>query len=345
MEASERGVPAYVVPAAVGAACVALVACTLSALRLLALDAAPPRHLWDVYDQQLRLAKYVDLTHAIEPDVPLWRGFEQPAFAAAPESATQEPFTYARSGFVATAYALMTDQLGTHLDPPAHWNEFGATISDVPPTVSLRPLVVIDVTERPPGYHATVTDLMGWEASHSRIPEGAVVVFRSDWSRSWARYARKGKVPDVFPGVSLPALRFLHQNRSILMHGHEPLDVDMSSQLEGEAWLMHNNYMQLEGLTNLHLLPSAGALVSIGFARFQGGTGGLARVVAICPPSWPHGVTIMEMPGAPLPEYADPLRRDANGVLRPTPGATPTAYCADTSRGGGPLGCPLPHRQ
>jgi kynurenine formamidase len=54
----------------------------------------------------------------------------------------------------------------------------------------------------------------------------------------------------------------------------------MTASLEGEAWLMHNNYAQAEGVTNLWDVPEIGALVSIGFAKTEGGTGGYARYVA-----------------------------------------------------------------
>ena len=106
---------------------------------------------------------------------------------------------------------------------------------------------------------------------------------------------------------------------------------------------MHNNYMQIEGATNLHLLPPTGALLSIGFAKVRGGTGGYARIVAICPADHPHGVSIAEAPGAPLPEQAYPLRRDRKGVLTPAAGASPTEYCAPDATGS--LGCPLPARR
>lgn len=85
--------------------------------------------------------------------------------------------------------------------------------------------------------------------------------------------------------------------------------------------------MQAEGVANLHLVPEAGCLVSVGFAKPLGGTGGYARYVAVCPHDHPHGVSIDDMPGAPLPRQAHPLRRGADGVMRPTEGATPTAYC------------------
>jgi len=114
----------------------------------------------------------------------------------------------------------------------------------------------------------------------------------------------------------------------------------MTPSLEGEAWLMHHNYMQIEGATNLHLLPPSGALASIGFPKLQGGSGGYLRLVAICPPDWPYGTTIGEAPGAPLAAQPYPLRRNKDGVLAPDPSAQPTAYCATEDSSA--LGCPLP---
>ena len=31
--------------------------------------------LWGVYEQSLKGAKYIDLTHTITPSIPVWRGF------------------------------------------------------------------------------------------------------------------------------------------------------------------------------------------------------------------------------------------------------------------------------
>jgi len=172
-------------------------------------------------------------------------------------------------------------------------------------------------------------------------------MFRTDWSLHWDDYAKYG-LPLVYPGVMLDTLKILHLQRAILFHGHEPLDTDMTPSLEGEAWLMHNNFLQAEGVKNLHLVPEHGALVTIGFAKAQGGTGGLARFVAVCPPEWDGGATVWEQPGAPLPTQVAPLRRNAQGVLTPDPSATPTSYCSVEEEDGSttvaahPLGCPLP---
>merc|ERR1712151_772428 len=181
-----------------------------------------------------------------------------------------------------------------------------------------------------------VADVTDWEAKHGRVPDGSVVMFRSDWHKGWNSYMTEG-LPAEYPGVTLDTLKMLHNERNILFHGHEPLDTDMTPSLEGEAWLMHNNFAQAEGVANLDKVPATGCLISIGFPKLLGGTGGYARYIAICPPSAANGDTISEVSGAPLPTQSAPLRRDKDtNVLRPTEGAGPTAYCAEGSIA---LGC------
>ncbi|TJV17883.1 MAG: cyclase family protein, partial [Mesorhizobium sp.] len=44
-----------------------------------------------------------------------------------------------------------------------------------------------------------------------------------------------------------------------------------------------------------------------------------ARYIAIAPADWTEGVSVTETPGAPLSRQTAPLKRDENGVFRPTP--------------------------
>src|SRR6266576_3299378 len=249
--------------------------------------------LWKVYDSALKGARYVDLTHTITPSIPVWAGFGPSQFAPSINPSTGNPYTYKADGFEATRYTLATDQLGTQLDPPAHWAPEYASIDELPATFAVRPLVVISIVDqvkRDPGYQMQVSDVLAWEKLHGRIPVGSVVFIRSDWSKRWPdpKLAEETK----FPGVKLAALQFLHEQRHILFHGHEPLDTDTTPTLEGEAWLMHHGYAQAEGVANLDQVPEVGALVAIGFPKLKGGTGGYARYVAICPPSSKHGQRI-----------------------------------------------------
>lgn len=112
---------------------------------------------------------------------------------------------------------------------------------------------------------------------HGTIPEGSVVMIRSDWYKKWSDVARFNQKP--FPGITLDALKFLHLKRKILFHGHEPLDTDTTPTLEGEAWLLRNHYTQAEGVANLDRVPETGALVAIGFAKPEGGTGDLLVIL------------------------------------------------------------------
>ena len=77
--------------------------------------------LWGAFDRTLGSAKYIDLSHRLTPQIPVWKGFGPSVFEPAVDPATGQAYTYAQSGFEATAYHLSTDQFGTQLDPPAHW--------------------------------------------------------------------------------------------------------------------------------------------------------------------------------------------------------------------------------
>jgi kynurenine formamidase len=273
--------------------------------------------LWQVYEQALSKARYIDLTHDITPGIPVWKGFGPAKFTAAVDPKTGKPYIYAKDGFEATAYRLATDQFGTQLDPPAHWAPEYPGINELPATYAVRPLVVISIVpqvKKDPKYALQVSDIRAFEKKNGRIPQGSVVMVRSDWSKKWTENPAKAKAlaaDPTFPGVSLAALKFLHLERHILFHGHEPLDTDTTPTLEGEHWLMHRGYTQAEGVNNLGGIPETGCLVTIGYPKFKGGLGGYARYVAICPSSTAKGTRISGR-DAPLPKRGKTLHWNRN---------------------------------
>lgn len=265
--------------------------------------------LWQVWDHAFARARFVSLSHVLTPDAPVWNGF--PATTAFRQgtgrldaTSPYAPFTYEGTGLETTAYTFATDQFGTQLDPPAHWHQCFPAIDELPPTLALRKLAVISIVEQvkaDANHQLTVADVRAWERAHGTIPAGSVVMVRSDWSMRWPDAARVQPADGRFPGVTLDALKLLHLERRILLHGHEPLDTDSTPTLVAEDWLMNNGYMQAEGVANLDQVPATGALVAIGFPRLKGGTGGFASFTAICPPDWPHGTRPGEVAEAPLP--------------------------------------------
>jgi len=212
-------------------ASLALIAVICAVLLPCKSDAADDNSLWSVYEQALKGAKYVDLTHTITPNIPVRAGFADSTFAPAKAGADIEGFaksgevyTYAKHGFEATEYILRTAQLGTQLDPPAHWAPEYPAIDELPATYAMRPLVVISIVERlktNSNCALQVSDIEAWQKEHSRIPECSRCLRALRWSKAWPD--RKLATLKEFPGVGLDALKFLHEQRKILFHGHEPL--------------------------------------------------------------------------------------------------------------------------
>ena len=265
--------------------------------------------LWSVWDNAFARARFVSLSHVLTPDTPVWSGFPtttrfQQGTGRLDEKSPYAAFTYEKTGLETTAYTFATDQFGTQLDPPAHWHQCFPSIDELPATLALRKLAVISIAEKvaaDPNYHLTAADVHAWERANGAIPVGSVVMVRSDWSKRWPDAARIQPADKKFPGSTLDAIKLLHLERKILLHGHEPLDADSTPTLVVEDWLMNNGYMQAEGVANLDQVPATGALIAIGFPRLKGGTGGYASFTAICPPDWPYGARSGEVAEAPLP--------------------------------------------
>ena len=85
----------------------------------------------------------------------------------------------------------------------------------------------------------------------------------------------------------MEALKFLIEERNIAMNGHETLDTDASvlaaeaGDLACERYVLSQNKLQVEVLTNLDQVPPAGAIAVVAWLRIEGATGLPARVWAI----------------------------------------------------------------
>jgi kynurenine formamidase len=150
--------------------------------------AAAKVDLWKTYQRVFAKTRYISLSHVIAPRIPVWKGFGPSVFGPAVDPTTGSAYTYAKDGFEATSYELATDQLGTQLDPPAHWDPHYPAIDELPPTYSVRPLAVISIVRQVRAradYHLRLADVRAWERRHGRLPAGSVVMVRSDWSQRW----------------------------------------------------------------------------------------------------------------------------------------------------------------
>src|SRR6516164_2508970 len=131
--------------------------------------------------------KFVDLTHSFAPDTPVWSGFGQARMTPAADPKTREPYTIPKDGFRSTFYE-MVGQYGTHVDPPAHFAENGATMDAIPLKQMILPLIVLDNTPylgKDADHAFSLADLRTWERQHGRVPRGAFVALRTDMYKDW----------------------------------------------------------------------------------------------------------------------------------------------------------------
>ncbi|MFL6541775.1 MAG: cyclase family protein [Chthoniobacterales bacterium] len=254
-------------------------------------EAADEKSLKGVLDI-IATKKFVDLTHAFAPDIPHWPGF--------PPEKREAIYTYEKqpgmmgAGFFAEIYTHV-GQWGTHVDPPAHFVKGLRTVDQIEPKEMIMPLVCIDVHEecaKNPDYTLPVERLKKWEADHGKIPAGAFVAMRSDWSRRWpdgeAMQNKDGAGVAHFPGWTLPALKFLYEERKITASGHETTDTDSGiaaskDDASLETYVLSTNHYQIELLANLNAVPESGAIAVVTFPKPKGGSGFPARVFAIVP--------------------------------------------------------------
>ena len=227
---------------------------------------------------------FVDLTHSFGPETPVWSGFGQARMSPAADPATHEPYTIAKDGFRATYYE-MVGQYGTHVDPPAHFAENGATLDQIPLKQMILPLIVFDATPlltTDPNHAFSVDDIRQWERKHGRVPSGTFVALRTDMSKDFERDSERFK-RHPFPAWSLEAIKFLYEQRGVTATGHESLDADATDKMESETYLLQHGHYQIEVMANLDQVPASGALIVVTWPKVHNGLGFPARAFAILP--------------------------------------------------------------
>ena len=236
--------------------------------------------------------KFVDLTHAFAPGIPRWHGF--------PDEKRETLYWYEKGrgsrgeGFFAETFTLV-GQWGTHVDPPAHFIRGLRTVDQISLQEMVLPLVVIDVhveAAKDADYTLSLERVKKWEEDHGAIPSGAFVVMRTDWSKRWpdgaAMENKDAASVSHYPGWTMPALKYLYEERKVTASGHETTDTDpgiaaSKDDATLETYILSTNHYQIELLANLDQVPESGALVIVSFPKPKGGSGFPARVFAICP--------------------------------------------------------------
>jgi kynurenine formamidase len=189
------------------------------------------------------------------------------------------------------------EHTGTHFDAPVHWVS-GKDLPDnsvdrIPATQFIGAACVLDVTReaaRDADFLVTPGTIQEWEKKHGRIPSGAWVLLRTEWSRRHgADYINLKDDGPHAPGWTPAASEFLAKQRDVLGVGVETVGTDAGQAAKlvppfPNHFIMHGSgKFGLAGLCNLDQLPATGAVVIAAPLKIVGGSGSPLRVIAITP--------------------------------------------------------------
>lgn len=240
-------------------------------------------NLWNLLSE-IRRGRFVDLTHAFEPDIP-----------HAPDMPNEQRiklFSHEKDGFLAHLYTH-AGQWGTHVDPPVHYHADGRFQDEILVDEMILPMIVIDIQDRAnqnPDYELVLEDVIQWESRNGIVPPHSFVALRSGWSARWPdpvlMHNADAEGVYHFPGWGMSAMRYLCEERNITACGHETTDTDPGisvsrDQFLVESYLLGTGRYQIEMLASLDSVPEAGAIGVATFPKPKGGSGFPARVFAI----------------------------------------------------------------
>jgi kynurenine formamidase len=241
--------------------------------------------------QQLMNAKWIDLSHDFDEHTIYWPTNKPFSKDTSFYGFTEKGYFYA--SFIYTA----EEHGGTHFDAPLHFGENGKTVEQITLDQLMGPGVVIDVTEKALAdrdYLVSVADLEDWEAKFGKIPDGAIVLLHTGYSRFWpdpltytgTTLAGAEAVPFLhFPGISPEAAQWLVDNRKINAIGLDTPSIDygQSSEFLAHRILCAASLTIYENLTNLDQMPPSGSYVIALPMKIKGGSGAPLRIIALLP--------------------------------------------------------------
>jgi kynurenine formamidase/2-keto-3-deoxy-L-rhamnonate aldolase RhmA len=241
--------------------------------------------------------RVVDLTQTLKPSTPVIQ--LPPPFAPSDPFRISEISHYDERGPGWYWNNLsMGEHTGTHFDAPCHWvtgkdNTAGYT-DTIPVQRFVAPAVVIDCSKEAAADEKFVLEpahIAVWEGKHGRIPAGAWVLMRTDWSKrdDPARFLNMKEDGPHSPGPSAAAVKFLIEERNVNGWGVEAVGTDHGQAFAFEPafpahHLMHGaNKLGLASLTNLDQLPATGAVLVTPPLKIEKGSGSPLRVLALVP--------------------------------------------------------------
>lgn len=241
--------------------------------------------------------KVVDLTQPLGPDTPVI-GLP-PQFGSSP-GVTMEVISRFDDKGPAWYWNVLHlgEHTGTHFDAPVHWIT-GKDLPDnccdsIPVGRFVGPACVIDASKevaKNNDFLLMPEHVTAWESAHGRIPSGAWVLLRTDWSKRTdaAAFLNVGDDGPHSPGFHKTTSELLARDRDVLGVGVETVGTDAGQAGMFDPPFPNHTIMHgagkfgLASLRNLDQLPATGAVVIAAPLKIVEGSGSPLRVVALAP--------------------------------------------------------------
>jgi kynurenine formamidase len=233
--------------------------------------------------KEIKYSRAVNLSHTIEPGIPLWPG--DPPVVFHDEASIKKEGYYLRS-------FSMGEHSATHMNAASSFFEKGKSVDAYGVGELILPAVVIDARKKcslNPDYQLTVKDIKDWEKLNGEIRAGSLVIFFTGWKDKWddsAKFLGADAAGTLhFPGFGTDAARYLMDKRKASGLGIDTHGVDPASDsaFSVNMLVFEKDGIVLECLANLDKLPPVGATLIIGALKLKGGSGSPIAVTALIP--------------------------------------------------------------
>ena len=212
------------------------------------------------------MKRYIDLTHLIEEDMPVWPGTPQPEIG--------QPMTLGED--ICTVQSIRFNcHLGTHLDAPSHFIEDGITVHQISLETLIGKAIILDFTDKGKNGLITREDL---QRHQDRFDPGARVLIKTGWDKNF----RPVSFYEEFPCLTLEAAEYLAY-RKIRLLG---MDTPSPSPVEDPGQAIHKTLLGagivlLEAVKNLTLIHQDECELIVLPPLFKNFSGAPCRVLAM----------------------------------------------------------------
>jgi kynurenine formamidase len=229
--------------------------------------------------QTIRQAKLVDLSQAYEehmPNYPTHSKFYHNLWGS-----------YWHGDRALTYQLVMNEHNGTHVDAPAHFisdakPQAHVTIDQVRLTRLIGRGVRLDCRKFEEGDYISKNFVTRWEAEHSALDAGDIVLFNFGWDAHWGLRPENQRYLSDWPGVSMEAAEYLIE-KSVAALGVDTLSPDPPEALRKSPIhpvVLEKQVLIIENLCNLDQLPDFSLFLALPL-KIRAGSGSPIRAVAL----------------------------------------------------------------